>query len=771
MLRFPTAAGVMNGLLLLLIGLAQTGCRHGAPYYLEAGNRYYAQGRYADASINYRKSLQKDPKSAEAHYRLGLAEMKQGFDRSAYLEFRLGTQLAPDRDDIRIQAADAALNGYETSKDKPKVLYDDLAGTAEYLLRTNPNSFDGLRLRADMLSLDGRLEDALAVFKQANSVRPLDPGVIYPMLQVQLRLKQTREAEDLAKKFLQTHKDASKVYDILAALYVEESRLSEAEQILKSKIANLPKESRPLVQLADFYWRQQRPREMSETLNRILSDKKDFPQGRAIVGDFYIGIAKPDEAMQQYTEGMRSDAKDTALYQKRIVKVLVGQGKREAAIETLDRILKTNPEDLDSRTARAILLRGSRDLNQVNLAIADLNLVIEKNPQDEVAKYNLGLAYLSKGDRGAAKKLLLESAKANNLYLPSRNALAEMAQQDRNYPETIRLAEEMLAIDPGNADARLWHAAGLLGSKNYAQARNELNALLRDYPESVNVNLHLAVLDMEEKRYKEAEERYLRLYKPNQADVRPLEGLVQLYIQEREFDKALKLLDQEVKLAPDSRAVHLLMASTAAQAGKLDLATQQYEWLGSNDPNSVQAYTSLGDLYQLKGDINSALASYEKARALAPNDPRIIAMLAFLQSAAGQNSLAIANLRKQLAIDPENAIAMNNLAFALSDSGANLDEAVSLAERAQKKAPDNPGIQDTLAWAYTKKGLNDSAIQILNGLVKKFPNEPSFRYHLGVALLQKGEASEAKTEFIISLSNKPPKDVADKIRQIIAKIG
>jgi predicted Zn-dependent protease len=96
---------------------------------------------------------------------------------------------------------------------------------------------------------------------------------------------------------------------------------------------------------------------------------------------------------------------------------------------------------------------------------------------------------------------------------------------------------------------------------------------------------------------------------------------------------------------------------------------------------------------------------------------------------------------------------------------------MSLAQTAQKKAPTNPGIEDTLAWVYVKKGLNDSAIQIFNNLVRKYPDEPAFRYHLGVALLQKGQAEEAKDEFVISLSKNPPKDMADKIRQILSKLG
>jgi predicted Zn-dependent protease len=114
---------------------------------------------------------------------------------------------------------------------------------------------------------------------------------------------------------------------------------------------------------------------------------------------------------------------------------------------------------------------------------------------------------------------------------------------------------------------------------------------------------------------------------------------------------------------------------------------------------------------------------------------------------------------------------MNNLAFLLADIGTDLDRALALAEAAQRSAPNNPGIADTVGWLYVKKGLNDSAIQIFTGLVKKYPDDPAIRYHYAVALLQKGQTAEAKAEFVISLSKNPPKEMTDKIRQILSKVG
>jgi putative PEP-CTERM system TPR-repeat lipoprotein len=755
----------------LIVSLWQIGCSHTTRYYLDRGSRLYSQGQYSEAALNYRNGIKKDANSAQAHEGLGLAELKQGHSRVAYEELTKAKDLAPDREDIRIELGDVVLGSYASNPQKPKVLYDQITETAEYLLKRNADSFDGLRIHGDVLFLDGRLDEALAAFRKAQAIKPFEPQLILPMVQVLFRLNQAAQAEALAQRFLQNRKDFEPVYDVLLNQYIQTRRMSEAEALLKSKVASIPLDPRPVLQLASLYLMLHRESDMSQTLQEIIAKPKNFPDGHQILGDFYLSKERWDEALQEYKEGLRSNPKNSQSYQKRIAKTLISSGKREEAIEALNQVVKSNAEDFDSRLARAILLRETADPKRLEFAAAELNAVLAKNPNDEVARFNLGLAYLALKDPKSAHVQLAESAKLNANYLPPRLVLAEMAQKTRNYSEAIRVANEVLAVDPENLDARLWRATGMIGNKAFLQARPELNALLEQKPDSMNVNLLIAVLDTAEKKYRNAETRYLRLYKPGQTDLRPLEGLIQLYAEQRQVEKSLKLLDEELKQAPDSRPIHLLLAATAARAGKLDLAIEQYKWLQSKDPGFVQTYTSLGDIYRAKGDNNGALASYQKAREIAPNDPKVIAMIAYLDSLSGQNKEAIANLQRQLTLEPEDVTAMNNLAFALAETGSELDHALSLAEKARRKAPNNPGIADTLGWVYAKKGLNDSAVQIFTTLIKKYPDEPAFRYHLGVALLQQGKRAEAKTQLDVGLSKKPPKDMAEKIKDLVAKLG
>src|SRR5208282_6034492 len=136
----------------------------------------------------------------------------------------------------------------------------------------------------------------------------------------------------------------------------------EAESLLKSEMANMPKDSRPALELATLYLQTHREPAMSEALQGILNKPKDFPDAHAIVGDFYNAHQKWDDAMREYAQGLSGNSKDSAKdYRKRMAKTLIAEGKRDDAIEQLTQVVQIDPEDADARLARAILLRESKD--------------------------------------------------------------------------------------------------------------------------------------------------------------------------------------------------------------------------------------------------------------------------------------------------------------------------------------------------------------------------------------------------------------------------
>ena len=62
-------------------------------------------------------------------------------------------------------------------------------------------------------------------------------------------------------------------------------------------------------------------------------------------------------------------------------------------------------------------------------------------------------------------------------------------------------------------------------------------------------------------------------------------------------------------------------------------------------------------------------------------------------------------------------------------------------------------------------------LAFLENLVRKKPDEPIYRYHLALVLLQKGQTFRAKQELKTALASHPSVDESGKIKEQLAKMG
>ena len=81
------------------------------------------------------------------------------------------------------------------------------------------------------------------------------------------------------------------------------------------------------------------------------------------------------------------------------------------------------------------------------------------------------------------------------------------------------------------------------------------------------------------------------------------------------------------------------------------------------------------------------------------------------------------------------------------EDGENVDVATSMAQSALRKMPDSPNVADTLSYAYVKKGVYSSAVDLLEQASKKDPNSASIHYHLGLAYSKMNNAAKAREQF------------------------
>jgi tetratricopeptide (TPR) repeat protein len=552
----------------------------------------------------------------------------------------------------------------------------------------------------------------------------------------------------MAHGFLESQPACGPLYTVLYQYYLRANRLSDAEAILKSKVAHNPKVSLYRIELAGHYARVSGAREMSEALNEVLSHPQDFPNAHLDVGDFYVESRNWVEARRQYELGLQSDPHSQVTYWKRLVRVHLATNDRPAAQQLLEQILKAQPNDGDAKASRAAMRMAGNDPEQKKLAAAEFKTLVNEFPESADYRFQYAEALRFNGDVDGAQAQYLAVLQRQPKNLAAIQELADIHIRKQRLDEALDFADRALAIDRSSVRAQLVRSAALASKRRFAETRSILTDLLKQHPELHEAHLQLALLDVEEKHYPEAEKRFRQYYKPGQGDVRALEGLVELYRAQNQIAKAVALLQQDLEKNPQSNEVRVLLANVAAQAGQNDLALAQYEQLARAEADSPALALRLGLAYQAKHDSARAVAEFERARKLAPQDALVYAYLGKALEDSERKPEAIAIYRQSMSLDSHNPWVKNNLAYLMADTGGDLNQALRLAQEAERQQPNEASFTDTVGWVYLKKGDFASAMHVFEAVLEKSPRNVTFRIHLAMTLLASGNPARGRLELI-----------------------
>jgi tetratricopeptide (TPR) repeat protein len=755
-------------------------------HYFESGNKYFDRGRFKEASIQYRNALKQDPKYGPAHYKLALTYMKVPDVSGAVNSFRRALDTlpkdSPDRVDSMVRLAEIYLQVARGEKS----YMDEVERFTKELMQREPNSFDAHRLvgdlnyqRATIAYKDKRndegkklLDAATDEYHKADQIKPGQQGVSMQLARAVTAQGHFDEAEKLYRRVMEKDKTYQYSYTELYRMFLFQQKPDEGEKVLKLAYQNNPKQYGFLTLLAMHYYAQRRRDDMVNVLQQIKGHAKDFDQAYLTVGDFYLRMGDGDSAIREYKDGIQKDPKKKSTYQKRVIEVLMRQGKRQEAADVNSQILKDEPGDNDARGLAATFLLDKGDVAK---ALAELQAVVTRAPDNPVSRYNLGRAHAARGEWEQARQQFAKAIELRPDYVMARLALAQLQVTRGEFDAALKTAEAILAIDRGNINARLVESAALMGQKKFSDSRLMLDTMLKQYPGSPDVMFQLGVVNLAENKFKDAEEAFRRAYQLNPANSRGLMGIVETNMAQNKTDEALKILQQESDKSPTRLDLLLAIGNTAVRAGKFDMAVATFQKVlaGLDKGSKAQGdiYLRIGETYRRKGDLASAVQALQKARETLPENIVVLSTLALVLDGAGRRPEARQVYEATLKLDPNNAVALNNLAFLLAESGGDLDEALTKAQRAKQLLPNLYEISDTLGWIYLKKNLSDQAIDVFKDLVIKQPNHSTYHYHLGMAYSQKGDKSRAIEQLKEALKYNPAKEEKDSIQRLITKLG
>jgi tetratricopeptide (TPR) repeat protein len=782
----------MKFLALALTALTLISCNrdpnHLKQKYLESGNKYFDAARYKEASIMYRKAIEQDRKFGPGYYKLALVNLKQNQIAASINPLRRAVELLPpnsaDSNDAILKISEifvVAAQGQEKNESLVKEVQDNVAR----LQKQNPNGWEGLKLSGDLAMIDltkhykagdapaakAALTDALAKYRAALRARPNDYIVMLAVARALVLNGEVPEAEGIFKQLMEKDKTNLTAFYDTYRLYVGQRRLAEAENVLKAAIKNSPKDTALRLELARFYFGTNRRDNLLALIAEMKGNLKDFPNAYLQAGDFFVRVNQFDDAIKQYEEGIQKDPDKKNTYLKHQIEAYVRQNRLDLAQAKNEEILRNDPKDPEAKGLKATFML---DRGQVTQAMADLQSVVTAKPQNFVARFNLGRAHMARGELDEARQEFDKALEIRPDYLPARFAQTQVALMRADNDAAIRYADEILKVQPGSIQGRVMKAAALQRVQKFDDARSLLQPIIEKDPKQVEALLEMAVLNLNQKKNKEAGDLFQRAYAAAPGNIRGLLGQSRALLLDGQIDKSVELIRVESQKYPERADLQSELGNAQSAAGQFDAAISTLQGLLSKTKEPLRqadVHARIAQAYRFKGDMQHAVEFLEKAHQAAPENGAIDTNLAMLYGEMGKPDLARKYYEAALRVDPGNAYALNNLAYLIAESNGDLNEALTYAQRAKQKLPNFSEITDTIGWIYLKKNLPDSAIDNFKALVIQAPQNPTFHFHYAMALNQKGDREGARRECNAALTNRPAKEQEAEIRKLLAKLG
>jgi tetratricopeptide (TPR) repeat protein len=249
-----------------------------------------------------------------------------------------------------------------------------------------------------------------------------------------------------------------------------------------------------------------------------------------------------------------------------------------------------------------------------------------------------------------------------------------------------------------------------------------------------------------------------------------LEGLVSVDLQKKNAKGAADRVEAALKRMRPSTELLMLAARANAAAGNLDRTEALLRQAIEREPTRLAAYGALGQLYVHQKRLDDAREQFMELLKRNPRSVPVNTMLGMLMEAKGDAAGAEQQYQKTLAVDANAAVAANNLAWIYVASNRNMDVAVQLAETALKSLPEEPHVNDTLGWAYYRKGQFSQAVRRLEVSVSRDQSDASVYYHLGMAYWQLADFDKAKASLKKALSMSQTFEGADEARKTLGEI-
>ncbi len=195
------------------------------------------------------------------------------------------------------------------------------------------------------------------------------------------------------------------------------------------------------------------------------------------------------------------------------------------------------------------------------------------------------------------------------------------------------------------------------------------------------------------------------------------------WIQNQYWRNTDSLMSRTLEVTGENVLAHDVLGRAYVNAGRFDLAVEQYEQSARLTPWRASSLHNLGLTLITLGRVAEGIPYLQRALEMEPEHLDARFNLAAALMSTGRLRLAKTHLEKLIELHPGHADAYVNLAI-LAEQQGNLQEALRQYENAVKVAPNHAKAHLFLGMLYVRLGDNATAKQHLQRSVDIHPNDP-----------------------------------------------
>jgi tetratricopeptide (TPR) repeat protein len=547
-------------------------------------------------------------------------------------------------------------------------------------------------------------------------------------------------------------------YEELAGVENRSDLVDRAIAEYKAALAADPGSLFVKTQLAELYYRLSRVGDAIREAEAVLQVNPDEVDAHRLLASIYLHSLSETEAAASSDATLRK------------------------AITQFEAVTRLDPSDTDSLVALGRLYRLT---NQNSKAEEALRKAIGTDPGSRPALQYLAQLYLDQGNTSDAIATL-EKIPAGEMDPAALVMLGQAYMQSRDYDKALAAYTQALEQDPDNQELRRGHAEALMAAGKTAEARTELQKILRTDPNDAQTWLRLGHLDRVEGKFDEAREELTKAKnlqsdnaeityeqvlleettgnddkavaliqgllkdseKPNgnytlgEAGNRAafLERLGMIYRNQEKYDQALGAFRQILELGP-SQTPHgeALMIDTLRLARRPTQAIDEANAAVAKYPKDRQLAMLRASLLGEQGKVDEAIAALNSLLTGGSSDFEVELNIAQVYSTAKRYSDAEAAAQKALSIsikpdDQENA---HFILGSIYERQKRYDLAEAEFKKVLASDPLRGDAANYLGYMLADRGVRlEESVKYIQQALQSDPNNGAYLDSLGWAYLK-----------------------------------